>query len=303
MEQINFVIVVPTYNRSDKIVKAIESVFSQTYKKWQIIIVDDCSEIFHSEQIQQYIGNKDKISYYRLNKNHGHCYARNYALNLIDNNYWVKYLDDDDEILPNCLEDINNFLIKNPTLDVISTKYVKKFDIGEKVVSTNYLECSVFNGHLDTSAICHKRSLFERLGGWDERLYRMADDDFFFKYITNGNYGYCDKVTSVFYDTSDEDRVTNLSPNLKYCNIIAEKYDYFYNNRCLVVTSDKGNIENENYNIESFMPFDISDKAKKGYKYIIKYDCRDSLNKIFQKHYKTKKDMFEFGNSFFCKGI
>lgn len=299
--QTKFAIIIPTYNRPDKIKKAIRSVQQQTFFNWEIYVVDDCSDVQYSSEIWEDI--KDKVKYYRLDKNRGHCYARNFALQQIENGVWVKYLDDDDEILPTCLENLNDFIVKNPDVDVISTNYIKRFDTCEKICETNYHKYSVFSGKLDTCAICHKKDLYEQIGGWDERLYRMADDDFFFNYISNGNYGYCNVVTSVFYDTSDEDRVTNICSNLKYCNIIAEKYDYFKNNRCLILTNNEGNIMDENYNIESFMPFDVSNTIKKGYKYIIKYDKNDSLNDIFQKKYHLEKLPIRVGNSILIKGV
>jgi glycosyltransferase involved in cell wall biosynthesis len=300
-----FVIVMPTYNRSEKIKRAIQSVIEQTYNNWEIIIVDDHSQEFHKTAVMQYVRDLDKIQYHYLDQNHGHCYARNYALDLIkDDDVWVKYLDDDDIILPNCLEDIANF-VKSSEYDVITTDYIKSTEDKDINVSTNYLEISVFDGALDTCAICHKISLYKRIGGWDCRLYRMADDDFFFNYITNGKYGYLNKTTSVFFATNDADRVTNQVPNLQYISIVAQKYEYFNRHRCLIVIKNETQrkfIEQEEYNIESFLPFDIGSKQRAEYDFVLFYNDNTSVNAIFQHYYKTHEKMFKIGKSVFvCK--
>lgn len=297
-----FVIIIPTYNRSDKIKRAIQSVISQTYSKWEIFIVDDHSQEAHKTEVMQYIKNLDKIKYFYLDENHGHCYARNYALELIkDEDVWVKYLDDDDIILPNCLEDIANF-VQDAQYDVITTDYIKSTGDNETCISTNYNEMSVFDGALDTCAICHHACLYKRIGGWDNRLYRMADDDFFFNYVTNGNYGYLNKTTSVFFSTDDEDRVTNQVPNLQYISIVAQKYKYFNRHKCLIVIKNekqKQQIEQEEYNIESFLPFDIDYQPHTEYDFVIFYNDCSSINEMFQYYYKTHKTSFKIGKSIF----
>ena len=301
-----FNVIIPTYNRSEKLKRAVKSVLNQTYTNWELFVVDDCSmkeEYFQKEKFFNEL-NCEKVHYLYLHKNKGHANARNCGLSMIkDETSWVKYFDDDDYMLETCLEDINSYINTCPDIEVLSANYIEKYDNSERILKPNYNKSSVFDGVLNTCAICHSYALYKRLGGWDNRLYRMADDDFFFKYINGGNYGYLDKTISVFHNTSNEDRVTNQVPNYQYCKIISEKYSYFFENSCLILTTDEGNIYKENYNIESFLPFYVSDKMVKGYTWVVKYDARDSLNEIFQYHYKTKETVFKYGKSIFAKGL
>ena len=72
--------------------KAIQSVLQQIYQNFHIIIVDDHSQKSNSSEVKNFIKNNDKISYYYLSENHGHCFARNYALKMIKNDdCWIKY--------------------------------------------------------------------------------------------------------------------------------------------------------------------------------------------------------------------
>ncbi len=304
MADVKFYIIIPTYNRVEKLKKAIQSVLQQIYQNFHIIIVDDHSQKSNSSEVKNFIKNNDKISYYYLSENHGHCFARNYALKMIKNDdCWIKYLDDDDIMLQNCLQDVNGF-IQDKDVDVITTDFKILDDNNNliKIVYPNYLKESVFNGNLDTCCICHKYSLFKKIGGWDEYLYRMADDDFFFNYISNGKYDYLNKITSVFYRTKSHDRVSNQVANLKYINHIANKYSYF-NKKCLIICDNKyvDNILSTEFNIESFMKFDINKNPSNKYDFYIYIKDYDVLNDIFNHYYKTKENMFEIKHSLFIK--
>jgi len=305
MADIKFYIIIPTYNRFEKIKNAIQSVLRQTYDNYHIIIVDDHSNEDNYMNLKKYIDNNDKISYYYLTKNMGHCYARNFALKqIIKLDSWIKYLDDDDVILPNCLQDIYEYIKENKNLNVITTDYniLDEHNNIIKCMHPNYNVESVFNGNLDTCCICHKYSLYQQLGGWDTKLFRMADDDFFFNYISNGKYGYLNKITSVFYRTNDKSRVTKQVSNLKFVKYIADKYAYF-NKKCLIKTEEKyiDSINNVEYNIESFMKFDINKKLTNDYDFIIMINDNDVINEIFQHYWKTKEKHFKIKNSLFIE--
>lgn len=88
-------VIIPTYNRSKMLIRAIDSVLSQNYSKVEIIIVDDCS-LDQSEEIikKKYYAN-DKIQYYRNEKKMDAGYNRNFAYKKAKGEF-VIFLDDDD---------------------------------------------------------------------------------------------------------------------------------------------------------------------------------------------------------------
>ena len=96
-------VIIPTYNRVKLLDRAIKSVLSQTYKDFEIIIVDDCSK--KPAEIQQLIGSyQDKrINYIRHESNKGGSAARNTGIRAARGTY-VAFLDDDDEWVSNKLE-------------------------------------------------------------------------------------------------------------------------------------------------------------------------------------------------------
>lgn len=88
-------IITPVYNCQDLIEETINSVLDQTYKNWEMILVDDCSEDNSAKIINQYVKKDKRIKYYKLKENSGAAIARNYALEKSKGRF-IAYLDSDD---------------------------------------------------------------------------------------------------------------------------------------------------------------------------------------------------------------
>lgn len=103
-------IIMPSYNSSAFIEKSIASVQKQTYTKWELIIVDDCSSDKTVELIKSI---KDKrIRLFKNEKNSGAAVSRNKALREA-NGKWIAFLDSDDIWEPTKLEEQLTFMKKN----------------------------------------------------------------------------------------------------------------------------------------------------------------------------------------------
>ena len=96
-------IITPTYNCAKFIAKTIESVQAQTYKNWEMIIVDDRSKDNTKEIVEKYIKNDDRIHYHLLDENSGAAVARTTAMKLAKGSY-MAFLDSDDIWMPDKLE-------------------------------------------------------------------------------------------------------------------------------------------------------------------------------------------------------
>lgn len=96
-------IIVPVYNAAKYLDRTIQSIFLQTYKHFEIVMVDDLSKDTSAEIIAKYIPEHPEIVYYLQDKNMGAAVARNTALKLARGRY-VAFLDSDDEWLPEKLE-------------------------------------------------------------------------------------------------------------------------------------------------------------------------------------------------------
>ncbi len=95
-------IITPTYNRAQYIKEAIESVISQTYSDWELIVVDDGSTDQTFEILDKYAKQDKRIRYIRQS-NAGPSTARNTALAQVSGKY-IAFIDDDDRWLPEKLK-------------------------------------------------------------------------------------------------------------------------------------------------------------------------------------------------------
>ncbi len=96
-------IITPTYNCAKFIAKTINSVQAQTYKNWELIIVDDRSQDNTKEIVEGFIKNDPRIKYHLLEVNSGAAVARTTAMKLASGSY-MAFLDSDDIWMPDKLE-------------------------------------------------------------------------------------------------------------------------------------------------------------------------------------------------------
>ena len=96
-------IIMPAYNAEEHISEAICSLLSQTFKAWEVIITDDCSQDNTCKIVQQFANNDNRIILNELKVNSGAANARNSSLKLARGRY-IAYLDADDIWYPDKLK-------------------------------------------------------------------------------------------------------------------------------------------------------------------------------------------------------
>lgn len=96
-------IITPTYNCAKFIGRTIDSVLSQTYQNWEMIIVDDRSKDNTKEIVEGYMQKDPRIKYHLLSENSGAAVARTTAMKIAQGSY-MAFLDSDDIWMPDKLE-------------------------------------------------------------------------------------------------------------------------------------------------------------------------------------------------------
>lgn len=182
-------ILVPVYNvELQWLQKAVESVEKQTYKNWELCIVDDCST---NNDISKYLLAKqnDKIKVKILTKNSHISVASNEALKLSTGEF-VALLDHDDELTENALWEILLKLNEDPDLDLIYSDEDKKLMSGERVYpayKTNWNSELLFSfmyvGHLGV----YRKSIIDEIGGFREGLEGAQDYDLILRFTEKTN--------------------------------------------------------------------------------------------------------------------
>lgn len=104
-------IIMPSYNTAKYISDSINSVLYQTYKNWELIIVDDCSTDNTDEVVKPFLSD-NRIRYLKNEKNSGAAVSRNYALREAKGK-WIAFLDSDDLWEKDKLEKQISFMEKN----------------------------------------------------------------------------------------------------------------------------------------------------------------------------------------------
>lgn len=113
-----FSVIIPVYNREDLVCNAVESVISQTYKNWELIIVNDGSTDGTGNILKQYEDNeKIKVIY---QPNGGVSSARNKGLENSTGDYFA-FLDSDDLWLPNHLSVLAEIAHNYPDAGFLAT--------------------------------------------------------------------------------------------------------------------------------------------------------------------------------------
>ncbi len=103
-----FSVIIPTFNRAHSISKAIDSVLSQTFSDFELIIVDDASTDNTEAIVASFHDNR--ISYVKNDKNKERCITRNRGIEMATGKY-ICFLDSDDYHLPDHLQKLYQLII------------------------------------------------------------------------------------------------------------------------------------------------------------------------------------------------
>lgn len=185
-------IILPTYNRANIIMKAIDSVLAQTYTNWELIVIDDGSTDNTQEKVNTI--NDPRIIYIKLEANKGANYARNYGCKMAKGKY-LAFIDSDNYWMEKKLEKQLNFL--ENTADDVAFVFcqIKQID-GDSIAiipngsfDTDNLEATMRKYNvIDTNAVLIKKEVFEKLGEFDESMPRLQDYELFYRIIVVHRY-------------------------------------------------------------------------------------------------------------------
>lgn len=172
-------IIMPTYNREKYLPFAIDSVITQTFNNFEMIIVDDGSSDNTKQLIEQY--KNDKRIRYFYQENQGQSVARNVGLKQANGKY-ICFLDSDDLFMPEKLAKQVAFLENNPEI-AITHSDEELIDENGHVFSTYNMERYsgilyeklLIDNCISITTAMVRRECFEELGMFDETV-KVADD-------------------------------------------------------------------------------------------------------------------------------
>ena len=183
MTPITFSIVMANYNNNQYIQQAIQSVISQTYSNWELIIVDDASTDNSIEKITLFLDDK-RIKLIRLKKNKGVGHAKRIGCKNAVNDI-LGILDSDDKLDNNALEVVAKCYEVNPDIGFVYTNmWSCDSELKNCTISRDNREIpekkSIFNPiilHFHT----FRRTDYLKTLGYDSNLRSSVDKDIIYK--------------------------------------------------------------------------------------------------------------------------
>ena len=193
-----FSVLIAQYNNAHYLQEAVNSVKTQTYTNWEIIIVDDASTDDSTDLYKLY-GNDNRIKIFYNEKNKGCGYTKRLCAELARGEI-CGFLDPDDALVPDALEMMVNEHQKNKDIALVYSKYVVcDEDLNQKYISPSIgkiLEGSEYL-HSTTSSISHfatfKKNLYNKTEGINPLLKRAVDKDLYLKMEEVGTLFFIDK--------------------------------------------------------------------------------------------------------------
>ena len=211
-------VIIPTYNRSKLVTRAVESALQQTYPNCEIIVVDDGSTDDTREILGSY---KDRIKYI-YQENSGQGVARNTGIRAARGK-WIAFLDSDDIWLPEKLSRQMEILTRS-NAKVSYTNMIWNSKVGDISSSNkashknpNY-EVKVFDEPLDlilfgrwnavVSSLVVERNLLFRMGCFDERVKTRQDRRLCLRLAFETPFAYLNQPLLIFDRRPEVSRIT-----------------------------------------------------------------------------------------------
>lgn len=172
-------VVIPTYGRPDRLPFAVDSVLSQTYGSFEVIVVDDnqpdSEARAKTEELMRRYENDSHIIYLKHEKNKNGAAARNTGMRAAGGEF-IAFLDDDDIFLPDKLRAQAEFLSNHPEYGGVYGGFREKGrDFQSDItgdLTPNLLMCESV---APTPAIMLRREKILEIGGFNESYRRHQD--------------------------------------------------------------------------------------------------------------------------------
>jgi len=225
-------IILPVYNGEKFIERAIRSVLAQTYKYWELIVIDDGSIDKTSEIVKRYLNEKVKYLY---QKNSGVSIARNKGIKISNGDY-IAFLDCDDVWKPEKLQVQLSKFMENYNVGLIYTdvfivtergKILGKFSQFNYPYSNKVTKKLFLQNFICTSSVIINKEILKKTGLFDPDIKIGEDYDLFFRLSLYTNFYYVDNPL-LYYQISEKglsrNKIKMWEENIKILDKWLKKY-------------------------------------------------------------------------------
>lgn len=225
-------IIIPTYNRSDLLQRALRSVLAQTYDRFEALIVDDGSD----EDIAAVVAGFDdpRLVHLRQPGNLGVAAARNRGLGEARGEL-IAFLDSDDRWEPHKLQAQVDILMRRPhKVGLIYSGVAAENERGERTLTIPTERGDVFRDmlwrnvvHFGTSSVVIRREVVNTVGLFDETLPAIEDYDYWIRIARFYEFEFAPDHLIVYDNRAPQTqakRSGDFAANMKARRLFAERY-------------------------------------------------------------------------------
>jgi GT2 family glycosyltransferase len=200
-------VLIRTIGRTGQLERALATVRHQTYRKLEVVVVEDGAESLH-DFLAAYADLN--IVYRPVGRNRGRCHAGNVAMAAATGEYCC-FLDEDDELFSDhveqlvaCVRDTDAKIAYANALEVETQwndQYMIEFEGSQAVVFNRpYSQIELCRrNYMPICSVLFARRLFEECGGFDVGLDNQEDWNLWLRYsIKAGRFAHIDKTTSIY---------------------------------------------------------------------------------------------------------
>lgn len=203
-------VIIPTYNRAHFLRETMNSVWNQTHRPIEMIVVDDGSTDDTQEVVTDWIASHSSDNFdakYVYQENQGAPVARNRGAHLAQGQY-LMFLDSDDLLTQNVLQSLAIILRKSSAglgacpwmfIEKKGTDWVEKEGIPLGNQNSDLLKRWLCGWYIPPCALLWKTPVYQRTGGWDESLSANQDGDLVVRYLLgDGRIAFSDEGKSLY---------------------------------------------------------------------------------------------------------
>ena len=182
-------VIMPVYNEEKTVKKAVESVLKQTYRKIELIIIDDASTDSTPKIVRELAKEDDRIIMLRNSVNRGITYSLNRGLRKASGKY-IARIDGDDWYHPRKLELQTTFLEERRDYGIVGTFYVlltrdkMALKVSLPITHEEILKQLAYRNAFAHSSIMVRKDILDAVGYYDERYEYAQDYDLYFRILS-----------------------------------------------------------------------------------------------------------------------
>lgn len=273
MAEAKISVCIPVFNGEEFIKQAIDSVLSQSFEDFEIVIVDNQSTDSTVELIHQYTDNR--IKFFQNDSNIGMIPNWNRCLELAKGTY-IKILPADDLLMPDCLKlQVNVFEkdlekkvalvcgrrnIIDSTGKVLFTRgFSKKGQQLSGISAINKVIRSGGNSIGEGGAVMFRRELLKQTGYISDAIFYLLDLDLWFRILLHGDLVVVPNVVSGF-------RISGSSASVK---VVKKQREDYFNFIKKIYTSEQYKLSWFNYKTGLIFTFALTEVKKLIYRFVV----------------------------------